>query len=221
MLFLFKYLVGSKRIEVLKEFIYYLVLVSGMEKKYVMVSIDDEKSKDMAKVISNATARKVLDLLSSKDKLSAKQIAKNLGLRLNTVMYNLKALKKQGLIKVSDFGWSEKGKKVDMYSLAQKIVVIAPKGFDYQEVLKKIIPVALVGFGLALLTKLYSAWDFASRAAYDTMSLESVEETVIVAQDTFVVNSGISVQPWMIIVGITLLVIIGILVWSYWKHKKV
>ena len=50
-----------------------------MEKKYVMVSIDDEKSKDMGKVISNATARKILDLLSNKDKLSAKQIAKNLG----------------------------------------------------------------------------------------------------------------------------------------------
>ena len=181
-----------------------------------MVSIDDEKSKDMAKVISNATARKILDLLSSKDKLGAKQIAKNLGLRLNTVMYNLKALKKQGLIKISDFGWSEKGKKVHMYSLVQKIVVIAPKGFDYKDVLKKIIPVALVGFGLALFTKMYKAWDFASR----TVETSSIEDAVVLEESIEVVaSSGVSWQPWMVIVGITLLIIIGILVWSYYKRR--
>ena len=181
-----------------------------MEKKYVMVSIDDEKSKDMGKVISNATARKILDLLSNKDKLSANQIAKNLGLRLNTVMYNLKALKKQGLIKVSDFGWSEKGKKVDMYSLVQKIVVSAPKGFDYKEVLKKIIPVALIGFGLAFLTEVYKAFNFASRATYDTMSVEEVESVVLEESVDIVASTGISMQPWMVIVGITLLIMIGI-----------
>ncbi|MBI4158976.1 helix-turn-helix transcriptional regulator [Candidatus Woesearchaeota archaeon] len=113
------------------------------EEKYILVSLEDEKSKKIAESISNKTARKILDYLSSKEDAGAEEISKALKIPLPTVDYNLKNLKKSGLIEAKQFVWSQKGKRVILYKIAKKLIIIAPKFSDIKKELKNIIP--LVG----------------------------------------------------------------------------
>lgn len=116
-----------------------------MAEKFILVSLDDEKSKELADVISNKTARKILDYLSEKEG-SSSEIGKDLGIALSTVEYNLKNLVKAGLVEVEEFKWSPKGRAMDIYKVKKKYIVIAPeKSSELREILRKVLPVGLVG----------------------------------------------------------------------------
>ena len=115
--------------------------------KFLMVSLEEDKTRDLAQIISNTTARKILDFLSEKNYCES-DIAKKMSLPISTVHYNIQALLKNNLIEERDFVWSEKGKKVSIYGLANKLIIIAPKGQkeNFFEKIKNIIPVAVIGF---------------------------------------------------------------------------
>src|SRR3989339_689756 len=98
-----------------------------VNEKFLMISLEEDKSKELAQIISNPTARKLLDFLSEKDYCES-DIAKKLNLPISTVHYNIQALLKNNLVEEKDFVWSEKGKKVNLYGLANKLIIIAPKG---------------------------------------------------------------------------------------------
>ena len=129
-----------------------------MKDKFLLVSLDDDQSKDLAQVLSNKTSRKILDLLAEK-KATESAIAKKLGSPLSTVHYNLKQLVKAKLVEVKEFHYSEKGKEVNHYSLANKTVIIAPKQSHagLMEKLKSLVPafilVGAVGFAMNILDK--------------------------------------------------------------------
>src|SRR3989344_4186184 len=97
------------------------------EEKFILLSLEEKKSKELAQVISSNTSRKILDLLAKKE-YSETDIAKELNIPLSSVHYNTQLLLKNNLIEIKDFLWSEKGKN----SFIDKI--------------KTIIPVALSGF---------------------------------------------------------------------------
>ena len=67
-----------------------------MSEKFVLVSLEENKAKKLAEVISNSTARKILDYLSEIEEAPESQIAKALKIPLNTAHYNLQNLKKSG-----------------------------------------------------------------------------------------------------------------------------
>jgi len=95
------------------------------EEKFILTSLED--SKNLGEIISNKTAKKILDYLSSKNDVSETNLAKELNLPLSTIHYNLEKLKEAGLITAKLFKWSEKGNKIHLYSLANKLIIIAPK----------------------------------------------------------------------------------------------
>jgi DNA-binding transcriptional ArsR family regulator len=98
-----------------------------MSDKYIMVSMDDGRSKPLADVLGSQTAKNILTLLSQKD-ASETDISSALNMPINTIEYNLKKLVASGLVeKKSEFFWSVKGKKIPMYKLSKKYIVIAPK----------------------------------------------------------------------------------------------
>ena len=99
-----------------------------MSEKFVLVSLEENKAKKLAEVISNSTARKILDYLSEIEEAPESQIAKALKIPLNTAHYNLQNLKKSGLIEVEEFKWSQKGRKIDLYKIAKKFILISTKG---------------------------------------------------------------------------------------------
>ncbi|HLC85977.1 MAG TPA: winged helix-turn-helix domain-containing protein [Candidatus Nanoarchaeia archaeon] len=117
------------------------------EEKFVLMNLEDAKSKELAQVISSDTARKILSLLADKP-LSETEISEKLSMPLPTVHYNIQQLLKANIIEIKDFLWSEKGKKIQLYKLSNKLIIIAPKtsSISFIEKLKDIIPVVLGGF---------------------------------------------------------------------------
>jgi DNA-binding transcriptional ArsR family regulator len=92
---------------------------------FVVLSMTNE-GRDVAKVLSNETAIKILNKLAEK-RMSASEIAKELNLPISTVQYNLDLLKNAALIKDTAYRYSEKGKKVLYYEPAKKVIILAPE----------------------------------------------------------------------------------------------
>src|SRR5659263_651764 len=75
-----------------------------------------EESKKITQVISNDTARQIIELLADAP-LSANDIAQCLHAPLPTITYNLENLESVGLIKIEKIKYSEKGREVKILSL--------------------------------------------------------------------------------------------------------
>ncbi len=135
----------SNQFEAKRTFINMFLLVFFMAEKFILVNLGDEKSKKLANVVGNETSVKILDYLSEKEEASESEVSKNLKISISTVHYNLQQLKKVGLVEVKEFKWSEKGREIDLYKLAKKYIVIAPKeSKGLKTRLKGILPVAII-----------------------------------------------------------------------------
>jgi len=97
-----------------------------MESKNILIQIDDTRAKHIAEVLGNKTCQKILKILIDK-KLTETDIAKKLNIPLNTVDYNIKKLIKADLIESSSHWWSVKGKKMPVYKISDKKIIITPK----------------------------------------------------------------------------------------------
>src|SRR3989344_5164564 len=111
-------------------------------KNFLLLSMEDDKIKKISNVISNESCRKILDYLSNREATET-ELAEKLEIPISTVHY------------------SQKGKEVNHYRLANKYIIIAPKKtFGIKEKLKSILPVALIaagaGFIIQLLNKYFS-----------------------------------------------------------------
>ncbi len=116
-----------------------------MDDKFILMGLGDENSKDIAEIMKSKTAKKIIDFLADRKEASEKEIADNLGMPMNTVEYNLNKLVKTGLVKKSDkIYWSEKGKRIDMYQLARKHIIISPDKKPSLNYLKSILPIFLI-----------------------------------------------------------------------------
>ncbi|MBR9704825.1 helix-turn-helix domain-containing protein [Candidatus Pacearchaeota archaeon] len=116
------------------------------DEKFILMDLDDERSKDIAEVLGNKTCKKIIDFLSETKEASEKDISDGLGVPINTVEYNLKKLIKSGLVdKSKNFFWSRKGRKITMFKLAKKHIIISPKlKKPSMEKLKAVLPVIFV-----------------------------------------------------------------------------
>jgi predicted transcriptional regulator len=110
------------------------------EDKFIMVSLDDEKSKAVADVLSSKTCKTIIGYLAENKEASEKDLADKLDIPLNTVEYNLKKLIESGFVqRRKNFFWSKKGKKIVMYELSNKSIIISHKK-PIKEKIKSIIP---------------------------------------------------------------------------------
>lgn len=166
-------------------------LLENMVESYMLMSLDDEKSKQLAEVMANKTCKKILTLLAEKE-LSEGDIAKKLKLPINTTEYNLKKLISAGLVEKSQsFFWSIKGKKIPNYRLSNKYIVIAPKSSSLSG-LKSLLPaLAFIGLGSFLISKL-SISNIAPKA--DNLLMASGAKPVTEAMT----NSSSSFFSWFI-----------------------
>jgi len=92
-----------------------------------------EESKKITQVISNDTARQIIELLADAP-LSANDIAQRLQAPLTTITYNLENLESVGLIKVEKIKYSEKGREVRIYAPVRKLIVLVPEKTDRNSV---------------------------------------------------------------------------------------
>lgn len=124
------------------------------EKSFVMVSLKEDKAKELSKTLSNDTAIKILNYLATKKHATETQISKELQIPISTVHYNLKQLSKNKLVITDEYHYSEKGKEIIHYKIANRYIIIAPEEDEkFLEKLKSFIPV--VGISVAVSAILY------------------------------------------------------------------
>jgi len=127
------------------------------KQSFLLVSLKEDKAKELAQVISNDSCRKILDYLSDKEHATESELAKKLSLPISTIHYNLKHLMKSGIMTVDEFHYSEKGKEVNHYKLANKYIIIAPKStHGIKEKLRSILPLALLSLAGAATIQIYN-----------------------------------------------------------------
>jgi DNA-binding transcriptional ArsR family regulator len=136
------------------------------DKSFVLMSLKEDKVKKMTQVLNNDTCRQILDYLSNTERATATEISKKLKLAMSTVHYNLKQLKDNNLVTSDEYTYSEKGKEIIHYGLANKYIIIAPKEdknvFDR---LKGFLPITLISaFTGALLFLVEKNWTKLSNA---------------------------------------------------------
>ena len=164
------------------------------EDPFLLVSLEESESKELAKVISNKTCRKILDLLTKKNATET-QIAKELNLPLSTVHYNLQHLVKANLVKAEEFHYSEKGKEVNHYSLANKLIIIAPKKTTketFMQKLKGILPVTLIALATAGIIRLVTMF---RAGTSKLLGATPIPETAVKAEETGVTRGADLIAP--------------------------
>ena len=180
------------------------------DEKYILVNLEDESSKKLAESISNKTARKILDYLSNKEEAGVEEIAKELNLPLSTVDYNIKNLKSSGLVEAKHFNWSSRGKRIVLYKLAKKLIIIAPKSTILKEELKKIISLIL-GIGVISI--------FVEYLTKPGLKLAAVQESAKLSQDSEVLFASSIAQEsipeainnhygiWLFVIALIIIII--------------
>lgn len=126
-----------------------------------------EESKKITQVISNDTARQIIELLADAP-LSVSGIAERLQAPLTTITYNLENLESVGLVKVERIKYSEKGREVKIYAPVRKLIVVAPEKTDR----KSVIDVLRNYMGVILAALLASSLREATIYTYATLYAE-------------------------------------------------
>ncbi|RMF55047.1 ArsR family transcriptional regulator [Candidatus Woesearchaeota archaeon] len=191
---------------------------------FLLVNLKEDKAKELAQVISNDTCRKILNFLAKKEATES-EIAKRLNIPISTVHYNLKHLKAAKLVQADEFHYSEKGKEVDHYKLANKLIIIAPKetpeGFG--EKLKKFLPVSIIILAATAIIQLFesmrskafsamseqgAALMEASKAATQAdMTAEAIPRAASAAQPSIEVIMQVPAAVWFLIGAVFSLIV--------------
>ena len=130
-----------------------------------------EESKQITKVISNDTAREIIELLADAP-LSASDIAERMNTPLTTIIYNLENLESVGLVKVERIKYSEKGRKVKIYAPVKKVIVVMPGNTDREsvlDILRKYVGVVLAAVLASSVIEFFTK-DYGRRASTMDMS---------------------------------------------------
>jgi DNA-binding transcriptional ArsR family regulator len=182
------------------------------KENFVLVSLNENKAKELAQVMSNESCRKILDYLAEKEATET-DLAKRLELPLSTVHYNLKHLVEAGLVTAEEFHYSEKGKEVNHYKLANKYVIIAPKStFGLKEKLKSVLPIAL---GAVLISGLIHIF-FGRTGTFGAAKVR--EATFEAAEAQAISQTQPNVALWFL--AGALIVLVLYLIVDYIRNKK-
>ncbi len=201
---------------------------------FLLVDLNESKTKKIAETITSDTSRKILNYLTEKEDSEA-NIAKELNIPISTVHYHLQKLMEAKLVVADEFHYSEKGREVNHYKLANKYIIIAPKKISgLKEKLKGILPVFLGALGVSAVIKYiqtYSVPTFAKSGVMEAASMEAlpmmadaVEEEMMLAAPR--VAEEVVKQPdmafWFFLGSMATIVIylvVGMLK-EWWKDRK-
>ena len=138
----------------------------------LLVDLNDDKTKKLAETITSDTSRKILNYLAEKEDSEA-NIAKSTGIPISTVHYHLLKLQDAGLVLTDEYHYSEKGREINHYKLANKYIIIAPKKVTgLKQKLKNILPVALTALGISAIIKLFTSFTGTSFGQDKVMAVE-------------------------------------------------
>ena len=129
---------------------------------FLLLDLNETRTKKLAETITSPTSRKILNYLAEKEDTEA-NIAKELEIPISTVHYHLQKLQEAKLVNIEEFHYSEKGRVVNHYKLANKYIIIAPRRVSgLREKLKGILPVAIAALGISAVIKWIQSQTFSS-----------------------------------------------------------
>ena len=121
--------------------------------KFILMGLDE--AGDLGEVLKNKTSKKILNFLGDVREASEKDISDKLDMPINTVEYNLKKLIKARLVeRTKNFFWSVKGKKIPMYKLAKKHIIIGTKKPNLNYI-KTLLPVFIAAIVLIAIASIF------------------------------------------------------------------
>ncbi|NTV24097.1 MAG: helix-turn-helix transcriptional regulator [Nanoarchaeota archaeon] len=192
------------------------------EEPFLLVSLEEAKAKSLAQVLSNDTARKILDFLSKREHATETEISKEMTIPLSTVHYNLDLLVKSELVSDQKFTYSEKGKEIVHYMLSNKYVIIAPKKSDaILSKLKGLLPAALVSGAAALGIKYLPELFRPKPEVFAASKMVADSGSALAAEAAPFAQQAVQTQEvalWFI--AGSLVALVAHLVFSFFQNKK-
>lgn len=148
----FKYPCSYGKVFIKENIICFLTMAKS---NFLMLDLDDAKTKKVANIVGNESCRKILNLLTERS-YTESELAKELNIPISTIHYNLQQLIEGGLVVTDEFHYSDKGKEVNHYKLANKYIIIAPKKpYGIKQKLRSILPALGIA---ALVSALIHFW---------------------------------------------------------------
>ena len=157
------------------------------------IDLTDPRTGKIAEAIANKTCKDILILLSEEE-MREVDIAKRLGLAMNTTEYNLKKLIESGLVEKSKtFFWSVKGKKTPVYRVANKRIIISPK-----TMIKGVVPAVLISGLIAFGIKIYGDSKSVLQTASNSAGIAAPNlETALRASSDIAAASSAGFGAWL------------------------
>jgi predicted ArsR family transcriptional regulator len=184
------------------------------ENKFMLISMEDESSKAVAEVLGSKTCKKIINYLAEIKEASQKDLSGALKIPMNTLDYNVKKLLESGFIqKKKNFFWSKKGKKISMYELSNKSIVISPKK-STSEKIKSIIPALILTAAGTFAVGVFEKINYSTRniQTYDS-SMESAILSEVAKAPTIISPQTFPIWGWFLFGSLLAILIISIINW--------
>lgn len=125
-----------------------------MVDEVVVIQPGDERAQKIARAMASQTANAVIQAFGS-GPLTSSEVARRMGIPITTASYHIDNLLDAGLLEVMETRWSEKGREVKVYGLANQVLIIASPESDLRSVLQKYATL----FGIVILASI-GLWMF-------------------------------------------------------------
>lgn len=96
---------------------------ADINEKIDILSMDDDKIKQVGELLSSDASRSILKLLF-KNTMTANEIAKNTGISLPLVMYHLKKMQNANMVRITNVGKTIKSKDMNFYTTTKFAIII-------------------------------------------------------------------------------------------------
>jgi DNA-binding transcriptional ArsR family regulator len=162
--------------------------IESRDEKLLILPLGEE-SKKITQVISNDTARRIIELLADSS-LSASDISQRLNAPLTTITYNLENLESVGLVKIEKIKYSEKGREVKIYAPVRKLIVLVPEKTDRKSVadlIRRYLGVILAASLASGLIELFTKNQMKETVGF-AMRKESISAPLISPNETSTIN---------------------------------
>ncbi len=194
---------------------------------FLLVDLNEPKTKKLAETITSDTSRKILNYLAEQEDAEA-NIAKMLGIPISTTHYHLQKLQEAGLVTAKEFHYSQKGREVNHYKLANKYIIIAPQKTEgLREKLKGILPVAGIVLGISAVIKIVQTLTAKSMFGAETKvaaAADTMMESTALAAPLLAKEAPLTSQPdialWFLIGSAVTIALYAFYVWikeKWWK----
>ncbi|MCK9298295.1 MAG: helix-turn-helix domain-containing protein [Methanoculleus sp.] len=134
-----------------------------MANDVVVVQPGDERAQKIARAMASQTANAIIQAFGG-GPLTSSEVARQMKIPITTASYHIENLLDAGLLEVMETRWSEKGREVKVYGLANQVLIIASPASDLRSVLQKyamlfgVVILASLGLWAILPTVLPPSW---------------------------------------------------------------